>query len=75
MCERGQSTLRQDKVILCGSLRQIWISKVATRVDHLIGCTIDDFATRTREIAGDVKSSSSSGLECEPSSRDVDGAL
>ena len=25
--------------------------KWATRVDHLIGCTIDDFATRTREIA------------------------
>jgi hypothetical protein len=25
--------------------------KWATRVDHLIGCTIDDFATRTWEIA------------------------
>jgi hypothetical protein len=41
--------------------------KWATRGD-LIGCTIDDFATLTREIASDVKSSSPSGLQCEPSS-------
>ena len=42
--------------------------KSATRVDHLIGCTIDDFATRRWRLRAGAESSSSSRLECEPSS-------
>ena len=69
-CKRRQS-IASDKTssfsaAACGrSGFRMW----TTRVNHLIGCTIDDFATRTRERSrADVESSSSSCLQYEHSS-------
>ena len=42
---------RQDNSFSAAACGRSGFRKWATRVDHLIGCPIDDFAIRTREIA------------------------